>query len=86
MFNASMFTAFASGTGETWSGSGTFKMKGPLCLNHFVLFGVAEGYGIQAILKMSDSYENISRIALGQDTANLHIKPIVDLCQTCKLS
>ena len=63
-----MFTAFVSGTGETYSGSFVihfggkhiyhwlvpnyanqmehFKMKGQLCLNHFVLFVEADGYDI----------------------------------------
>ena len=41
---------------------------------------------MKATLNISGSYENISRIAVGQDAAYLHKTPIVDLCQTCKLS
>ena len=59
-----------------------FKMKKPLCLNHFVRYGEADSYDILATLNMSGSYENIPRIAVDQDTANLHIKPIGDLSHT----
>ena len=46
-------------------------MKKPLCLNYFVLPGETVGYDIEATLDVSGSYENVPRIAVGQDAPNL---------------